>query len=120
MIKCSYYIAQNNPKSDETREKLYSSTLSISSFVTTDISEIKEKLHSKRKPSYYALHSFKFGRVFPSGGGLGGDPPYEPYVPPHKDGVPPYKIGKLSPLISIQHGGGDLSDFFIIGLIRLI
>ena len=52
-------------------------------------------------------------------GGTGGDPPYEPYVPPHKNGVPPYKIGKLSPLISIDHGG-DLSDFFIIGLIRLI
>ena len=52
-------------------------------------------------------------------GGTGGDPPYEPYVPPHKDSVPPYKIGKLSPLISIHHGG-DLSDFFIIGLIRLI
>ena len=29
-------------------------------------------------------------RVFPSGGGLGGIPPYEPYVPPHKNGVPPY------------------------------
>ena len=60
-------------------------------------------------------------RVFPSGGGDRGDPPYEPYVPPHKNSVPPYKIEKLSPLISIDHwGGGDLSDFFIIGLIRLI
>ena len=46
------------------------------------------------------------------GGDWGGIPPYEPYVPPHKDGVPPYKIGKLSPLISIHHGGGLVGFFY--------
>ena len=45
------------------------------------------------------------------GGGLGGSP-HEPYVPPHKNGVPPYKIGKLSPLISIHHGGGFVRFFY--------
>ena len=55
----------------------------------------------------YLLQCSGFSLV---GGDWGGSP-YEPYVPPHKNGVPPYKIGKLSPLISIDHGGGDLSDF---------
>ena len=45
-------------------------------------------------------------------GGLGVSP-YEPYVPPHKNGVPPYKIGKLSPLISIHHGGGGTCQIFL-------